>query len=168
MIDSDNTLIAGHCRLEAAKLMQLTELPCIIIDGLSDAQKRALVIADNQLTLNADWDHDLLSLEIEHLKSVDFDIDLLGFDDQFIDDLLNDPIEGLTDEDEIPEIPDNPVTKKGDIWILGNHRLMCGDCMIKENIQLLTQNNHIDCVVTDPPYGLGGTDSEKNNFNRIR
>ena len=128
LVDADNEIIAGHGRLLAAKKLNLQEVPCILADGWSEAQKKAYVIADNKLALNAGWDTDMLSIEFSELKDLDFDLGLTGFDADELAKLLQEPEkEGLTDEDEVPEAPEKPVTVEGDIWVLGNHRLMCGD-----------------------------------------
>ena len=112
LIDTDNSIIAGHGRVKAAQLLKLAEVPTITLDNLSDTQKKAYVIADNKLALNAGWDLELLKLEIEGLKELDFDITLLGFDDDGLNELLTpDQVEGLTDEDEVPEPPKEPITK---------------------------------------------------------
>ena len=156
LIDGDNGLIAGHGRIMAARKLAIEEVPCIQLSHLTEAQKRALVIADNQLALNAGWDMDMLKVELQDLKTEDFDLDFLGFDDSFIDGLMNeiDPNEGLTDEDAVPEIPVEPKTKLGDIYILGNHRLMCGDSTSIDAVERLMDGNKADMVFTDPPYGV--------------
>lgn len=155
LIDGDNTIIAGHGRLLAARKLGLAEVPVIVLDHLTKAQQRALVIADNQLALNAGWDMEMLSAEIESLKLEDFDIDLLGFDDAFLNDLLEpEPTEGLTDEDAVPEVPEQPKTVLGDVWVLGNHRLMCGDSTGIDAVKKLMDGAKVDCVYTDPPYGI--------------
>lgn len=165
LIDESNGIIAGHGRLLAARKLQLDEVPCIVLGGLSDAQKRAYVIADNQLALNAGWDLEALRLEIEHLKSVEFDVELLGFDEDFL--LSLDPIdetEGLTDEDACGEPPADPVTVLGDVWVLGKHRLMCGDSTVIDSVESLMAGNKADMVFTDPPYGVsyeGGHNKKK-------
>lgn len=156
LIDEQDGLIAGHGRVLAAKRLGLEEIPAIIVDGLTDAQKKALVIADNQLALNADWDIDKLKLEVETLGELDFDLDLLGFDDDFLKDLMADPIEeGKTDEDAVPEIQDDPVTVEGDIWLLGKHRLMCGDSTSIDAVDKLMDGLKPNAIITDPPYGIG-------------
>ena len=155
LVDEQYGLIAGHGRVLAAKRLGLEEIPAIIVDGLTDAQKKALVIADNQLALNADWDIDKLKLEVETLGELDFDLDLLGFDDDFLKDLMADPIEeGKTDEDSVPEVVDNPVTVEGDIWLLGKHRLMCGDSTSIDAVDKLMDGTYPDLIHTDPPYGM--------------
>ena len=161
LIDGDNTIIAGHGRLLAARKLGMESVPAIVLDHLSKAQQRALVIADNQLALNAGWDMDMLKAEIEDLKLDDFDLGLLGFDDKFLDGLLvPEPTEGLTDEDAVPEAPETPKTVLGDVWVLGNHRLMCGDSTSIEALEKLTEGRLVDVWLTDPPYNVayeGGT-----------
>ncbi len=155
LIDGDNCIIAGHGRLLAARKLGMEQVPVIVLDHLSKAQQRALVIADNQLALNAGWDMDMLKAEIDGLKLEDFDIDLLGFDDKFLDGLLTaEPTEGLTDEDAVPEVPEQPKTVLGDVWVLGNHRLMCGDSTSIDAVEKLMDGAKADMVFTDPPYGV--------------
>jgi DNA modification methylase len=154
LIDQDNGIIAGHGRVEAAKQVSMDLIPCIRLSHLSEAQKRAYVIADNKLALNAGWDDDLLRLEIGALRDIEFDIDLLGFSAEEIDNLFPEEQEsGLTDEDAVPDAPEDPVTKQGDIWILGNHRLMCGDSTSIDAVETLMDGQKADMVFADPPYG---------------
>ena len=155
LIDESGGIIAGHGRVMAAKKLNLEEVPCITLEGLTEAQRKAYIIADNQLPLNAGWDLDKLKLEIDTLTELDFDIDLLGFDDDFLDGLLEvQTDEGLTDEDEVPEPPETPVSVLGDIWQLGNHRLMCGDSTSIDAVDRLLDGQKADMVNTDPPYGV--------------
>jgi DNA modification methylase len=155
LIDGDNTIIAGHGRLLAARKLGMEEVPSIVLDHLSKAQQRALVIADNQLALNAGWNMDMLKAEIEDLKLEDFDINLLGFEDSFLDGLLEpEPTVGLTDEDAVPDAPEIPKTVLGDVWLLGNHRLMCGDSTSIDAVEKLMDGQKADMVFTDPPYGV--------------
>lgn len=151
LIDSDKVIIAGHGRVMAAQRMGLSEVPCITLDYLTEAQKKAYIIADNQLALNAGWNEELLALEIEELNDLDFNLDLLGFDDplKFLPDK-----EGHTDEDEVPDVPDNPVTKEGDLWVLGNHKLICGDSTSIDVVDALMNGDKADLLFTDPPYGM--------------
>jgi len=155
LIDGNNGLIAGHGRVMAARKLGIQEIPTIQLAHLTEAQKRALVLADNQLALNSGWDLEMLKLELEDLKAEDFNLDLMGFDVDFIDGLLNEiePTEGLMDEDAVPEIPEEPKTKLGDVWILGNHRLMCGDSTSIDAVEALMNGQKADMVFTDPPYG---------------
>lgn len=161
LIDGDNGLIAGHGRLLAARKLGMEIVPAIVLDHLTKAQQRALVIADNQLALNAGWDIGMLKAEIEDLKLEDFDLSLLGFDDKFLDGLLEpEPTEGLTDEDAVPDVPAVPKTVLGDVWVLGNHRLMCGDSTSIDALEKLTEGRLVDMWLTDPPYNVayeGGT-----------
>jgi DNA modification methylase len=155
LIDGENTIIAGHGRLLAARKLGLDKVPAIVLDHLTKPQQRALVIADNQLALNAGWDMDMLKAEIEDLNLEDFDISLLGFDDKFLDGLLEpEPTEGLTDEDAVPEVPETPKTVLGDVWVLGNHRLMCGDSTSIDAVEKLMDGRKADMVFTDPPYNI--------------
>ena len=155
LIDEDNGVIAGHGRLLASKKLKLDEVPCIVLSGLSEAQRKAYVIADNQLALNSGWDLDKLQLEVEQLTELDFDVNLLGFDDDFLDGLLEEELaEGLTDEDSVPEPPETPKTKLGDVWLLGNHRLMCGDSTSIDDVDKLMNGTYPDLIHTDPPYGM--------------
>lgn len=155
LIDEQSGIIAGHGRLMAAKKLGLEQVPTITLVGLTEAQRKAYVIADNKLALNSGWDNELLSLEIEQLKGLDFDIDLLGFDEDELADLLPE-IEVLPDgdEDEVPEPPEEPVSRLGDIWQLGNHRLMCGDSTSIDAVEKLMDGNLADLLHTDPPYNV--------------
>jgi len=155
LIDEGNGIIAGHGRLQAAQMMGMDEVPTITLEGLTEAQRKAYVIADNQLALNAGWDLDALKLEVDRLGELDFDISLLGFDDDMLAGLMEEePAEGLTDEDDVPELEDDPVTVEGDVWILGNHRLMCGDSTSIDAVDKLMAGNKADMVFTDPPYNI--------------
>lgn len=161
LIEPDGGIIAGHGRVMAAQKLGLAEVPCMVAEGWTDAQRKAYVIADNQLALNAGWDMDMLKVEMQELGAFDFDLGLLGFDDKFLDGLLQpEPTVGLTDEDAVPEVPAIPVTVEGDVWVLGNHRLMCGDSTSIDALQTLTGGALVDVWLTDPPYNVayeGGT-----------
>ena len=155
LIDVDGEIIAGHGRLLAAQKLGLDEVPCITAVGWSDAQKKAYVIADNKLALNAGWDDELLAIEFGELKDLDFDLSLTGFDPDELAKLLQEPEkEGLTDEDDVPEAPEQPVTVEGDVWILGRHRLMCGDSTSIEHLERLCEGQLVDMWLTDPPYNV--------------
>lgn len=155
LIDEHGSIIAGHGRVMAARKLKLTEVPTITLSHLSETQRRAYVIADNKLALNAGWDEELLRIEIEELKGSDFDISLLGFDDDELNNLFPEEIQpGLTDEDEVPETPADPITKPGDVWLLGKHRLMCGDSTSIDAVDVLMAGQKADMVYTDPPYGI--------------
>lgn len=127
LVDGDDGIIAGHGRLMAARKLGLDSVPCIVLDQLTDTQKRALVIADNKLALNAGWDEQMLALEIADLAAEDFDLSLMGFSDAELAKYNIEKSDGLTDPDEAPAAPENPVTVEGDVWVMGNHRLLCGD-----------------------------------------
>jgi len=155
LIDGEGGIIAGHGRLMAAKKLGLGEVPCIRLGHLTEAQRKAYVIADNQLALNSGWDLDVLKVEMERLEELDFNIDLLGFDDDFLSSLLVEEIgEGLTDEDDVPEAPETPTTVEGDVWVLGNHRLMCGDSTSIDTVDTLMGGHKVDMLFTDPPYNV--------------
>lgn len=155
LIDDHETIIAGHGRLMAAKKLKLPEVPTITLEGLTEAQKKAYVIADNKLALNAGWDTEALTAELRRLQELEFDLDLIGFDSDELAQLLEpEQVEGLTDEDDVPDVPETPVTVEGDIWVLGNHRLMCGSATDPDDIDKLTQGDYIDLIHTDPPYGM--------------
>ena len=153
LIDKNKEIIAGHGRLMAAKQLGLDKVPCIELSNLSEKQKKAYVIADNQLALNAGWNESILSMEIGDLSDNNFDISLLGFNDLDLNKYLLKEFEGLTDEDEVPEPPKEPVTKLGDIWQLGNHKLMCGDSTMVDNLDKLC-TEQADMIFTDPPYNV--------------
>ena len=155
LVDGDKGVIAGHGRLLAARKLGYDKVPVIELKHMTEAQKRAYVIADNKLALNAGWDNNFLALELQDLKDQDFDLTLLGFDDKELDALLAPEIvEGLTDEDAVPEVPEEPKTKLGDIYILGNHRLMCGDSTSIDAVEKLLDGSRPDMVFTDPPYNI--------------
>lgn len=165
LIDSSGTIIAGHGRVMAAKKVGLSEVPCLRLQHLSPSQIRAYVIADNKLALNAGWDDEMLKVELLTLQEEGFNTDLTGFSDDELNALLNSEIiEGQTDPDEVPEPPVDPITKLGDLWILGNHRLMCGDSTSIDAVQKMMDGSKADMVFTDPPYGVayeGGHNAKK-------
>jgi DNA modification methylase len=155
LVSGDDSIIAGHGRLMAARKLGMEEVPVIVLDHLSKSQQRALVIADNQLALNAGWNMDMLKAEIEDLQLDDFDLNILGFDDKFLDGLLEpEPTAGLTDEDAVPEVPETPKTVLGDVWVLGDHRLMCGDSTSIDAVEKLMDGQQANMLHTDPPYGV--------------
>jgi DNA modification methylase len=156
LISDDYSIIAGHGRLAAARKLGLAEVPVIRLSHLSDTQRKAYVLADNRLALNAGWDNDLLKLELIELKAEDVDLEMLGFSVEELDGLLNalEPTEGLTDEDAVPEPPEEPITKPGDIWILGKHRLMCGDSTSVDAVDKLLNGVRPEMIFTDPPYNI--------------
>jgi DNA modification methylase len=155
LVDGESGVIAGHGRLLAARKLGQKEVPVIELAHMTESQKRAYVIADNQLAMNAGWDTTLLSLELADLKEQGFEMDVLGFDPKELDKLLEpEQVEGLTDEDAVPETPVEPKTKLGDIYQLGNHRLMCGDSTSIDAVEKLMDGQKADVLFTDPPYGI--------------
>lgn len=155
LVDTGDGIIAGHGRLLAARLLQLETVPVIVLDHLSETQKRAYIIADNKLAENAGWDDASLQVELAELQIAGFDRDLVGFDDKELTRLLAlNTSEGLTDEDAVPEITETPVTIPGDLWILGYHRVLCGDATSASDIARLMDGDTADLVFTDPPYNV--------------
>jgi len=155
LIDENNTIIAGHGRLLAAVALGLSEVPCIILSGLSEAQKAALVIADNKIALDAGWDNDILLEQFEFLKGFDYDLTLTGFGIEELCEIMPDELPQIfCDEEDCPDIPAEPVTKLGDVWLLGKHRLMCGDSTSIDAVDKLMNDTKADMVFTDPPYGV--------------
>ena len=154
LIDQDANLIAGHGRLLAARKAKMDQVPAVVVTGLDDRKRRALVIADNKLALNAGWDEEALRVELEDLAG-DFG-ELMGFSEDELVDLLrqDETTEGLTDEDAVPEAPEQPVTVEGDVWLLGRHRLMCGDSTSIDAVEELCDGQLVDMWLTDPPYNV--------------
>ncbi len=152
LIDEDNSIIAGHGRILAARKLGITEAPVMVARGWSAAQKKAYVLADNQLALNAGWNAELLSTELKGLGEMGFDLTLIGFPD--LDALMADKTAGLTDPDDVPPLPDEPVTRLGDVWLLGRHRLACGDCTDPLVVDKALDGVKPHLMVTDPPYGV--------------
>jgi DNA modification methylase len=156
LVGADGDVIAGHARLMAARKLHMTEVPVIVLGHLTEAQKRALVIADNQLALNSGWDEELLRIELAMLQESDYNLSLLGMEDEELARLLadQDATDGLTDEDAIPEAPETPVSKPGDLWLLGKHRLLCGDSTDARAVANLLCGVKPLLMVSDPPYGV--------------
>jgi len=155
IVDQQNNIIAGHGRILAANKLKIKEVPCVVVTGWTEAQKKAYIIADNKLALNAGWDEKMLSLEFDELQELGFDLSLTGFSGDEI--LALKPLEevvGLTDEDDVPEAPEVPKTVLGDIWLLGDHRLMCGDSTSIDAVEKLMDGQNPNTMVTDPPYGV--------------
>lgn len=155
LIAEDDTIIAGHGRVMAARKLNLSEVPCLRLSHLTETQRKAYILADNKLALNAGWENNLLSLELTELADSGFDITLTGFTQEEMDALK--PIEvteGLTDEDAVPDVPEEPVTRMGDVWLLGKHRLMCGDSTSIEALETLCSGQLVDMWLTDPPYNV--------------
>lgn len=156
LIDEQLTIIAGHGRLAAAKKLGMDDaVPTIMLAGLTEAQRRALVLADNRLALNAGWDEELLKIEILDLADAQFDVSLLGFDDRELASIMAPaPVEGLSDPDETPEVPQLPASEPGDVWVLGRHRLVCGDSTDPAAVDKALKGVVPVLMVTDPPYGV--------------
>jgi DNA modification methylase len=169
LVDKDNSIIAGHGRLMAARKLGMDKVPVVQLGHMTEAQRKAYVLADNRIALNSGWDTSMLSLELQDLKD-DIDLSLLGFDPDELDALLNPIVEtdGLTDEDAVPDVPDEPKTKLGDIYILGNHRLMCGDSTRIDDVDKLMDGHKADMVFTDPPYGVSYTGGLQNSNDGLR
>jgi DNA modification methylase len=166
LVDADGTIIAGHARVLAARQLGLAEVPTIVLGHLGETQRRALVIADNKLALNAGWDEDMLRVELQALSEENFDLDLVGFTDAELEVLLDDPeqaADGNTDADAAPEAPETAVTVAGDVWLLGPHRLLCGDSTQIETIEKVLDGGLADMVFTDLPYNVnyGATMKDK-------
>jgi len=157
LIGPDGTIIAGHARVLAARLLGMAEVPVIVLEHLTETQRRALVIADNKLALNAGWNDEMLRLEVEALQEDGFDLNVVGFNDDELRVLLADGIGGAiagdaAGEEEIPEAPVNPVTLAGDVWVIGRHRLICGDCRDPRVVAQVLEGARANVVITSPPY----------------
>ena len=154
IIDDKNNIIAGHGRIMAANKLGIKEVPCVVVSGWTEAQKKAYVIADNKLALNAGWDEQMLKLEFDELGELGFNLELTGFSLDEIGKFNPVVVEGLTDEDAVPEAPETPKTVLGDIWLLGEHRIMCGDSTSIDAVEKLMDGKKADMVFTDPPYRM--------------
>jgi len=155
IIDKDYNIIAGHGRVLAAREEGIAEVPCVFAEHLTDAQKRAYILADNRLALNAGWDEEMLSVELADLQGADFDLSILGFDDAELNKLLGGAEEVQDDDFDVDAELEKPaVTKSGDLWLLGEHRLVCGDSTKSETFELLMDGKPANLVVTDPPYNV--------------
>ena len=157
LVAGDGVIIAGHARLAAARKLKMTDVPVIVLDHLSEAQRRALVLADNRLALDAGWDEEMLRVELASLQEDGFNLDVIGFTDEEMENLLRDPEDthaGLTDEDAVPDEPERAVTVPGDMWMLGDHRLLCGDATQMADVEKVLGGGLADMVFTDPPYNV--------------
>ena len=163
IIDNDYNVIAGHGRLMAAKEEGIEEVPCVLVDYLSEAQKKAYILADNRYAQDADWDEELLKLEIEALEGMDFDVSLTGFNEDEIADLFADS-EGTRAEDDDFDLSDAlekaAFVERGDVWIVGRHRLMCGDATSEKDVAILMDNKRANLIITDPPYNVAFESSD--------
>ncbi len=165
LVDEAGVLIAGHGRLLAARKLELETVPVIRLEHLSEAQARAFRIADNRIAENAGWDEELLRVELEQLREAEFDLDLTGFELDEIDRLLQaDGPAGNIDDDEVSEPPENPVTRPGDLWLLGHHRLLCGDATVLGDIERVLDGGLADLCFTDPPYNVDYGNSGKDRM----
>lgn len=154
LIEPDGGIIAGHGRVMAAQRLGIAEVPCMIADGWSEGQKRAYIIADNKLALNAGWDDEMLRVEFAELGDMGFDLGLTGFGEMELGALLADKTEGLTDPDAVPDAPETPVTVEGDVWQLGRHRIICGSSTEADTVGKVLNGVEPHLMVTDPPYGV--------------
>lgn len=164
---SDGIIVAGHGRLAAAQKLGLEIVPVVVLDHLTPTQRRALVIADNRIAENAGWDLDVLRIELEALQLEDFDLDITGFDADALAELIagDEPDnEGQTDEDAVPEVAETPISRPGDVWIMGQHRLLCSDATVAESYDRLMQGGAADMVFTDPPYNVNYANSAKDKM----
>jgi DNA modification methylase len=166
LVDGDNGVIAGHGRLVASRKLGMVQVPVIELSGLSEAAKRAYILADNKLALNAGWDEAMLALEVGELAALGVDMTLAGFSDRELQALAAGQNAGLTDPDETPEVPAEPITKPGDVWILGRHRLVCGDCTDGATVSQLLGAVTPHLMVTDPPYGVSYRPEWRNRVSR--
>lgn len=157
IIDSDYNVIAGHGRIMAAKAENITEVPCVFVDYLNDAQKKAYILADNRMALDADWDEELLKVEIESLQGADFDLNLTGFDEAELMDIFGDDNQSRAKDDDFDltaALEKASFVEKGDVWTVGRHRLMCGDATTSEDVSTLMGKTKANLILTDPPYGV--------------
>jgi len=164
---SDGIIVAGHGRLAAAQKLGLDVVPVVVLDHLSATQRRALVIADNRIAENAGWDDAMLRIEIATLQDDDFDVSLTGFDADALAELMagDEPDnDGQSDEDAVPEVGETPISRPGDVWIMGSHRLLCGDSTVAESYDVLLQGSPVDMVFTDPPYNVNYANSAKDKM----
>lgn len=164
---SDGVIVAGHGRLAAAQKLGLEIVPVVVLDHLSPTQRRALVIADNRIAENAGWDDAMLRIEIAALQDDDFDLSLTGFDADALAELMagDEPEgEGQSDDDAVPEVAETPVSRPGDVWLLGGHRLLCGDSTLAESYERVLDDEQVDMVFTDPPYNVNYANSAKDKM----
>jgi hypothetical protein len=154
LVDDDGGIIAGHGRLLAAQKLRIDTVPVMVATGWSEAQKRAYILADNKLTENASWDRELLGNELLGLQELGFELGLTGFSDDELSDLLAPRTVGLTDPDAAPPAPENPVSVLGDVWLLGRHRIVCGDSTDADDVAKALHGVTPHLMVTDPPYGV--------------
>ena len=166
LVDGQNNVIAGHGRLLAARKLGMSEVPVVAMEHLTEIQRKALILADNKIGENASWDDDLLGLELAELQEAGFDLGLTGFTAEEWDKLIaGDPSnDGLTDEDQAPEVAETAVSKTGDIWVLGEHKLLCGDATKPEDYKALLGDELVDMTATDPPYNVNYANTAKDKL----
>jgi DNA modification methylase len=165
LVDGANGIIAGHGRVLAARKLKLEHVPVIELAHMSDAQRRSYVLADNKLALNAGWDEALLRLELADLSELGFDLGLIGFGEGELERLLaGDSRTGLTEDDDAPELPGHAITRRGDLWVLGEHRLLCGDATVLADVERVLGGQLTDMVFCDPPYGVNYANSPKDKL----
>ena len=163
LIDKDKNIIAGHGRCEAAKAEGIKEVPCVMVEHLTEAQKKAYILADNKLALDAGWDNEILAVELESLKDLNFDVELTGFNAAEIDDLFSNIHDKEVSDDDFDvdaALKEESISKQGDLWLLGRHRLVCGDSTKAETYETLMDGKKANLVVTDPPYGVSYNGSQ--------
>ena len=171
LIDEEDGIIAGHGRLMAAQRLKEQQVPTIRLEGLTEAQKKAYVIADNKLALNAGWNEEMLAIELEDLEGMDYDLSLLGFSDEELNNIIQqDDEDGLTDDDAVPEVEENCVSEKGYVWLLGEHKVISGSATEAEDVAKLMQSDKVDMMFTDPPYNVdyGKMNGNKQNAYRFQ
>ena len=154
VVDKDRVIVVGHTRYRASKKLGYKQVPITIAENLTKEQINAYRIADNRTNEEAKWDEELLKMELKELDYKEFDLKMTGFDDKQINDLLFEEKQGLTDDDAVPDTPEEPISKLGDIWQLGKHRLLCGDSTKEEDVNKLMDGAKADMVFTDPPYNV--------------
>jgi hypothetical protein len=154
LLDGESGIVAGHARVMAAQLLKMVQVPCIELGYLTEAQRKAYVIADNKLALNAGWDEQLLAIELKGLGELGFDLGLTGFGELEFSALFAEKTDGLTDPDEAPEAPENPVSMSGDLWLLGKHRMLCGDSTVANDVERVLSGVQPHLMIADPPYGI--------------
>src|SRR5262245_36916004 len=154
LVGDDGVIVAGHGRVLAARQLGLKEVPVIVLAHLSPTQRRALMIADNRIAENAGWDDEMLAAELTALRDEQVDLELLGFDETELDRLLDGQNESDDQADEAPEPPANPVSRQGDLWICGHHRVLCGDATVLSEVEAVLDGELADLCFTDPPYNV--------------
>jgi len=166
LVDGQNNVIAGHGRLLAARKLGMTDIPVVPLEHLTDTQRRALILADNKIGENASWEDELLGIELAELKEAGFDLGLTGFSPEEWEALIagDNATDGLTDDDAVPEVTETPISRTGDVWLLGEHKLLCGDATKSEDYQTLLGDELVDMTFTDPPYNVNYANTAKDKM----